>query len=504
MANTLRRSFLMVLQVKKNLQGSTKYLQPALHGQLCQRQFSQNSIDFRYSDFTWHPRPVNVLEDRFYIREMYTCGEKKSKSRRIKEVFKNYNIQDDIDGFSKDKPEVYKVLTYIFNNNDVEVMTAQADTLEYKLITTNDSVIIPRNLKYKLDRRGIKFGAFSKAHHGENSEESRIIKAWEDLKNGAQIDDEKQTIHDFDEILLTIKRNKRGKIQAKKQWVCNILGCYISKYLETPRHALKVYEQLRKSVLYNSGKFDKKEDNLISQHIKLLNGEYDLNVLKSELNRPRNVIYRRIYETCLKGNLKPAKYEDVWSKKPRNAIYGKILDTCLKESPKAGQKFTLDEDVVIMKHVFKGRYGGKIEEKYIDYHLCREDKSWIELEFKLQRKSNSISQRYGNFICPTLLSHLYGTLDSTWKKEFFQYIIDKKYVSVTDFDYKELKEKWPSVSKRNFSETAMKFYSNNKKNGTPLHEHISENLHRLKPNRFSQKKMDLIKAFEKLRIFFEK
>ena len=126
MAKTLRRSFVMVFQVKKSLQGSTKCLQPAIYGQLCQRQFSQNSIDFRYSDFTILPRPVNVLEDNFRISEMYTCGEKKSKSRRIKEVFKNYNIKDQIDGFSQDKPEVYKVLTYIFKSNDVEVMTAQA------------------------------------------------------------------------------------------------------------------------------------------------------------------------------------------------------------------------------------------------------------------------------------------------------------------------------------------------------------------------------------------
>ena len=387
---------------------------------------------------------------------------------------------------------------------DIHEKFTQADTLTYKLTTTNDSVIIPRNTKYKLDRRGIKFGPFSKAHHGENSEESRIIKAWEDLKIEAQIVDEKQTIQDFDEILLTIKRNKRGKILERNQWACNILGCYISKYLETPRHALKVYEQLRKSVLYNSGKFDKKEDNLITQHIKSHNGEYDLNVLKSELNRPRNVIYGRIYETCLKGNLKPVKYEDEWSNKPRNAIYGKIFDNCFKESPKAGQKFTLEEDVVIMKHVFKGRYRGKIEEKYIGYHLCREEKSWIKLESKLQRKSSSISQRYSKFICPTLFSHVYGTLDSAWKKEFFQYIIDKKYVSVTDFDYEELKEKWPSVTKQHFSETTTKFFRNNWKIGTPLHEHISENLHRLKPNRFSQKKMDLIKAFEELRKTFEK
>ena len=143
MADTLRRSFLMFFQVKKNLQGSIKYLQPALHGQLCQRHFSQNTIDFRYSDFTWHPRPVNVLEDKFRIWEMYTCGEKKSKSRVIKEVFKNYRIQDDINGFREDKPEVYKVLTYILNTNDVEVMTAQVNfsPMSPKLVQTYPHIV---------------------------------------------------------------------------------------------------------------------------------------------------------------------------------------------------------------------------------------------------------------------------------------------------------------------------------------------------------------------------
>ena len=135
MADTLRRSFLMFFQVKKNLQGSTKYLQP---GQLCQRQFSQNTINFRYSDFTWHPRPVNVMEDKFRIWEIYTCGEKKSKSRIIKEVFKNYNIQDHINGFREDKPEVYNVLTYILNSNDVEVMTAQVNFLRINLFMTSE------------------------------------------------------------------------------------------------------------------------------------------------------------------------------------------------------------------------------------------------------------------------------------------------------------------------------------------------------------------------------
>ena len=71
------------------------------------------------------------------------------------------------------------------------------------------------------------------------------------------------------------------------QWPCNIIGCYLSKYLDVPRLALKVFELLTRSIFYKSGNFQVEEQEFIVQHLESRNGNYDLNHLKFNLNRPR-------------------------------------------------------------------------------------------------------------------------------------------------------------------------------------------------------------------------
>ena len=168
----------------------------------------------------------------------------------IKDMF--LNRINDIEVLKNDKPEVYRVLKYILSS-DVKVMKAQADTIDIKLKVNLDQVKIDRSKSEMIDKK-IKFGPFSHVSSGEDSEECRIIKAWFDLIEGAQIIDKKQVIHDFDNLLT-------------EQWPCNIVGCYFSKYLEVPRCALKVFELLTRSVLYTSGNFQEEEDEIIIQHI---------------------------------------------------------------------------------------------------------------------------------------------------------------------------------------------------------------------------------------------
>ena len=81
-----------------------------------------------------------------------------------------------------------------------------------------------------------------------------------------------------------VKNGHFDKLKTK-QWPCNIIGCYLSKYLEVPRSALKVFELLARSVLYTSGIFQGEE----SQNRKKL----DLNYLQAKLKRPRLIILRR-------------------------------------------------------------------------------------------------------------------------------------------------------------------------------------------------------------------
>ena len=87
-----------------------------------------------------------------------------------------------------------------------------------------------------------------------------------------------------------------------------------------------------------------------------------------------------------------------------------------------------------------------------------------------------------------------------WKREFFQYIIDNKVISVTDIDEKIVKERWPSIPRRKLCMVAINFSSDHGKKGVPLHQNISENIHRLRPYQPSQETLDFINAFEKLSV----
>ena len=369
----------------------------------------------------------------------------------IKDVF--VNRINDIEVFKQEKPEVYGVLKYILSS-DIKVMKAQANTIEIELEISRDTVEINDRSKSQMIEKKIKLGPFSHANFGEDSEECRIIKAWSDLIEEAQIIDKKQALQDFDNLLT-------------KQWPCNIVGCYLSKYLEVPRVALKVFELLTRSALYTSGNFQEEEDELIIQHMESQNGkEPDLNYLKVKLNRPRKNISNKI------ANLK--------SPNARN-----------------GLKFTVDEYMVILDHIL----GSKIPKEANEIiKLFDRKKVWKTLESKLQRNKNTIGHTWSHIIHPTILAHLSGTLNLDWKKNFFQFIIDKKYVSAAEIDWTIVKEAWPSIPKCDFSSAATNFVQKHGKRGLPLYQNISENLHHMKDRKkASQIKLDLIDEFEKLR-----
>ena len=169
----------------------------------------------------------------------------------IKEVFKSMK-KSEVKILKQGKTEVFKVLKYILKS-DVMVMKAQADSVSMKLKVEGDVVKIDHENSSQLFEMKVKLGVFSSAafgpFFGENSEESRIVKAWYDLIKEAQITDQKQLILDFDNLLT-------------EQWPCSIIGMYVSKYLKEPRHALKVYELLSGSVKQVFEKIKKSNKNL--------------------------------------------------------------------------------------------------------------------------------------------------------------------------------------------------------------------------------------------------
>ena len=134
----------------------------------------------------------------------------------IKEVFKNLE-KSEIKILKHGKTEVFKALKYILKS-DIKVMKAQADSVSMELNVEGDAVKISYENSSQLLEMNVKLGVFSSAALGENSEQSRIIKAWYDLIEKAEITDQNQLILDFDNLL-------------NEQWPCSIVGMYVSKYL---------------------------------------------------------------------------------------------------------------------------------------------------------------------------------------------------------------------------------------------------------------------------------
>ena len=181
--------------------------------------------------------------------------------------------------------------------------------------------------------------------------------------------------------------------------------------------------------------------------------------------------------------------------RPRNNIANRIANLKAPKS-KSGQKFTVDEYIMIVKHVLGPNIPTEANEII---KLCNNKKPWKSLESKLQRNRQSIAQTWSR-IQSTILAHLNGTLNLDSRKNFFQFIIDKKYISVTDIDWNIVKETWPSISKHNLSAAAKSFANRHGKIGIPLHQNLSENLHHMKDRKeVSQLQLELINEFEKLR-----
>ena len=284
------------------------------------------------------------------------------------------------------------------------------------------------------------------------------MKGWKELVQKANVVDEHKVLKDLSVLMHTL------------YWPCLIVGCFISKYFKEARHALKVFEQLYKCVLFNRGAFMREEDEFIIEHIQLMNGEYDMGLLQGHLNRPKNAIADRISNHLLSKS-------------------------CTTKGTRKG--FTKEDDRIIMVHAF----GGNVPENLQDIkNICDKRMSWLALMTKPNRKSNSITVRWTRNIVPTILSHINGTVAMDWKKFFLQYVANLKVVSTSQIDFNLARKKWPSETAGSLTWLCGNFATTYGKSGDPLYKTINENLCRYQPkSKVPQYKLDIIDVFESLR-----
>ena len=87
--------------------------------------------------------------------------------------------------------------------------------------------------------------------------------------------------------------------------------------------------------------------------------------------------------------------------------------------------------------------------------------------------------KWSRFIYPTILSHLSGTVNLQWKSGFFQFIIDKEYVSASDIEWNVVLENWPSCTTRQLFQSLDPLTAFGDR-GVPLYQNLKNNLHRMK------------------------
>ena len=166
--------------------------------------------------------------------------------------------------------EIPKVLKFILQTENVLIRKEQALAVKFSFYLRCDDRLatMVRKKQHKVD--GMNTRAFTPAKFGEMSDEFLIMKARDELMSKASVTNCEQLMKDvFDNI-------------KKHQWVSAIVGCYLSKYLPTPRYPQQVFMKAAKSAMFQEGKWSSSEEDVILSHI-ACSGKWDLYELNEKL-----------------------------------------------------------------------------------------------------------------------------------------------------------------------------------------------------------------------------
>ena len=89
------------------------------------------------------------------------------------------------------------------------------------------------------------------------------------------------------------------------------------------------------------------------------------------------------------------------------------------------------------------------------------------------------------------MQHLSGTMNLEWRRPFFQWVIDNKWISVTDIDWAVAQEKWPSVPQQKLALIAISFSTHYGKKDVALYKNLKENMQRMQSPSVPKSKQDL-------------
>ncbi len=191
-----------------------------------------------------------------------------------------------------------------------------------------------------------------------------------------------------------------------------MVGCYLAQELPYIRFSTDVLGKAKLILYKSNGKYSKEEDEVILAEVKKNGtGIESWKNLAKILNRnsPKNI--RRRYESKL-----------------------------MEVSYFSGA-FTIEEDRIILEHLFQGK-----KEIGIKDIQASQQKSLLAAVSKLNRPINNLNSHWYVKLKPILLSYHLGVLHFDWKESFANYIVDKKPMTMQEVDWKDAVEHFPGQS----------------------------------------------------------
>ena len=322
---------------------------------------------------------------------------------------------DDLKTLPQDS-EIPKTVKFILDSN-IKVRKSMRDTVH---ISDFNRESILRRFPY------IRTEKLSSVKYGDTTEESLILKQWDDLVAKVPIYVPKKFLIQIKETILS--------------WCQLLLGAYLSLDLtENHRSAIQIFRAFT-FLKGRKGTYTPEEDELILA-LDLKNGQnMEWQNLAMEFGRTRQSLSTRLhYLKHVKG---------------KSAL---------------GCRFTLEEDRKILEY---------INERF-DLSSPESLKSVKRIELKnltnvMQRSHAMIYDRWIRRLMPIVLTYLYGAPEIQWKEEFLKYVVEQKVMSLAAMNWTDVLQKWPFQNKHSLTKSlddASWRFSKDKKG--PLYQQVS-------------------------------
>ena len=295
--------------------------------------------------------------------------------------------------------ELAKVAKFILDDN-VNVKNSIALTISAQEGTTYSKRRFPF----------LKTSQLSGKSYGENSEESLLVKNWNQLLA-------KVPIYIPEKFVIDIQRIT----DTSHKWIQKLLGAYLSQGFVHHRCAMQFYTTLI-GLKMRKGSLGEEEKEKLLEFVKKHIGKpttKDWQKFSLEMGRQSKHLQ------CQLNILKESK----------------DVSQTLK-----GSKYTLEEEVKILSYL----------DKHFDIGDPEKLKSFPLREFKplvkvLQRGEMAIYIHYHGVLLPILLGNIYGSLNMEWESEFFNCIIDQKVKSISDIKWDLVLKQKPFLTRQKIS-----------------------------------------------------